>query len=88
MTVVATTRQLPWLKKVLRRVMAGQQVEDQTPYTPWGKPPILVPLGPKRGNSFLTVATVGDAITAQIKGRDLFLSKFNKAFGQRANRRG
>lgn len=87
MTVVATTRQLPWLIKTLRQVCAGKQVEDLRPYSPWGKPPILVPLGPKRGNSFLVAATVGDMATAQIKGRDLFLSKFNKAFGQPANRR-
>lgn len=80
MTIVAITRQNPWLIKTLKRALKGQAIEDQKPYTPWKMAPILVPLGPKTGNSWL-FATVGDRITRQMKGKDLFISKYRKAFG-------
>lgn len=82
MTVVATARQLPWLKKTMRAVLSGQKLEDQKPYKPWNKAPILVPLGPEKGNSFLSLFTVGNAMTRLMKGKDLFLSKYNKALGR------
>lgn len=82
MTIVAVSRQVPWLAKLLKALASGQPVESQKPYTPWGKAPILVPLGPKRGSSFLMVATLGDWVTSMIKGRDLFLSKYRKLLGQ------
>ncbi|MEO0916667.1 MAG: FAD-dependent oxidoreductase [Pseudomonadota bacterium] len=82
MTIVAVSRQVPWLAKLLKAVAAGQTVETQSPYKPWGKAPILVPLGPKRGNSFLMIATLGDRVTSLMKGRDLFLSKYRKLLGQ------
>jgi len=82
MTIVAISRQAPWLAKLLKAVAAGQSVESQSPYKPWGKAPILVPLGPKRGSSFLMVATMGDWITSMMKGRDLFISKYRKLLGQ------
>ncbi|UWP99886.1 NAD(P)/FAD-dependent oxidoreductase [Aliiroseovarius crassostreae] len=82
MTVVATTRQLPWLIKTFRAIVRGKTVEELRPYTPWARPPILLPLGPKHGASYLSYLTVGDIPTSLIKGRDLFLTKFNKAMGR------
>ena len=81
MTIVATSRQQPWLAKLLKACAAGKSLEDQKPYSPWGKAPILVPLGPKRGNSFLMVATFGDWVTRTAKGKDLFISKYRKLLG-------
>lgn len=79
MTIVATSRQLPWLKATLKGLMAGKRLEEMKPYKPWGaKAPILVPLGPKRGNSFLGVFTAGDLLTRKMKGEDLFVTKYNK----------
>lgn len=79
MTIVATSRQLPWLKSTLTKLIAGKSLEDIKPYTPWGpKAPLLVPLGPKRGSSFLVMFTAGDILTRAIKGKDLFLTKYNK----------
>ena len=81
MTIVATSRQQPWLAKLLKAVAAGSSVESQKPYSPWGKAPILVPLGPKRGNAFLMIATFGDWVTKTMKGKDLFISKYRKLLG-------
>ncbi|MCZ4366317.1 NAD(P)/FAD-dependent oxidoreductase [Sulfitobacter dubius] len=79
MTIVAASRQLPWLKTTLSGLAAGQSVEDMKPYKPWGsKAPILVPLGPKQGNSFLGFFTAGDFLTSKMKGNDLFLKKYAK----------
>ena len=48
-------------------------------YRPWGaEAPILLPLGPERGNSFLLLFTVGDWITQKMKGAHLFVSKYQK----------
>lgn len=82
MTIVAVSRQVPWLAKLLKSVAAGQTVESQTQYKPWGKAPILVPLGPNRGSSFLMIATLGDWVTRMMKGRDLFITKYRKLLGQ------
>lgn len=81
MTIVATSRQVPWLAKTLTAVLEGKPVEQQKAYTPWGKAPILLPLGPKKGSSFLGIATVGDFLTSKIKGKDLFRSRYRKMFG-------
>ena len=79
MTIVATSRQLPWLKATLSGLAAGKAIEDMKPYKPWGsKAPILVPLGPKQGNSFLVFFTAGDFLTRKMKGADLFLKKYAK----------
>jgi len=52
------------------------------PYAPWGsKAPIIVPLGPKRGNSFLGFMSVGDLLTRKLKGEDLFVRKYRKLLG-------
>ncbi|MEP5153608.1 FAD-dependent oxidoreductase [Planktotalea sp.] len=82
MTVVAAGRQEPWLAKLLLNLINGGKVEDAKPYKPWGKAPILVPLGPKKGNSFLVLFTAGDFLTSAMKGKDLFRAKYNKLFGR------
>jgi apoptosis-inducing factor 2 len=85
MTIVAITRQAPWLVKTLKAIMAGRAVEGLTPYSPWTAPAILVPLGPKAGASVLPVTqrglTVGRRTTATLKGRDLFIPRYRKEFG-------
>jgi len=80
MTIVATTRQNPWLVRTLKRQLEGASLESQKPYTPWKKAPILVPLGPVIGNSWL-FTTFGDWVTRKMKGEDLFIPKYRKAFG-------
>lgn len=80
MTIVATARQNPWLIKTLKNVLKGAPVETQKPYTPWKKAPILIPLGPKIGSSWL-FTTLGDWVTRKMKGNDLFIPKYRKAFG-------
>ncbi|MEM1235836.1 MAG: FAD-dependent oxidoreductase [Pseudomonadota bacterium] len=79
MTIVATARQNPWLIKTLKKVIAGASVENQKPYTPWKKAPILLPLGPQIGNSWI-FATLGDWVTRSMKGKELFIPKYRKAF--------
>ncbi|MEM6481227.1 MAG: FAD-dependent oxidoreductase [Pseudomonadota bacterium] len=81
MTIVATSRQQPWLATILKALAAGKNLESQKRYSPWGKAPILVPLGPQRGNSFLIIATFGDWVTRAAKGKDLFISKYRKLLG-------
>ncbi|WP_417600139.1 NAD(P)/FAD-dependent oxidoreductase [Pararhodobacter oceanensis] len=80
MTIVATSRQLPWLTKLLQALVGGAKLEDQKPYKPWKKAPLLVPLGPKKGNSFFVLFTAGDFLTRLVKGKDLFLTQRNKFF--------
>lgn len=80
MTIVATARQNPWLIKTLKKVIGGAPVEAQKPYAPWKKAPILLPLGPVLGSSWL-FAVVGDRITRALKGKALFIPKYRKAFG-------
>ncbi|SFQ96962.1 NAD(P)/FAD-dependent oxidoreductase [Poseidonocella sedimentorum] len=83
MTIVAISRQKPWLEKTLKSLAGGKRIEGLKPYAPWGeKAPILVPLGPRRGSSYLMVATLGDWVTRMMKGRDLFLTKYNKLLGR------
>lgn len=81
MTIVAASRQQPWLAKLIKALAAGKSLESQKSYSPWGKAPILVPLGPEKGNSYLIIATLGDWVTKTMKGKDLFISKYRKLFG-------
>ncbi|MDB5429990.1 MAG: hypothetical protein JWP35_1106 [Caulobacter sp.] len=85
MTIVAITRQEPWLVKTLKAVMAGRAVETLAPYTPWPVAAIIVPLGPKAGASLLPVTRngllVSPAITRAVKGRDLLIPRYRKEFG-------
>ena len=82
MTIVATSRQEPWLEETLKAVAGGKPVEETKPYAPRGKAPIVLPLGPKRGNAFLTALAAGNWITSKMKGKDLFLSKYYELFGR------
>jgi NADH dehydrogenase FAD-containing subunit len=85
MTIVAITRQAPWLVKTLKAMLAGRAVETLAPYAPWPAPAILVPLGPRAGASLLPVTrrglTLGRRTTAALKGRDLFIPRYRKEFG-------
>lgn len=85
MTIVAASRQAPWLAKTLAAVASGKAVEDLPAYAAWTSPPILVPLGPKRGASVLPVGrngtVVGPMLTAAIKGKSLFIPRYHKEFG-------
>lgn len=78
MTIVAVSRQTPWLEKMLTSLINGKKVEDMAKYKPWGKAPFLVPLGPQKGNSYLVMFTAGNTITRLMKGKDLFVSKYRK----------
>ena len=83
MTIVAISRQKPWLEKALKALASGRQLEELKPYAPWGdRVPILVPLGPERGSSFLMIATLGDRVTRMMKGKGLFLAKYRKLLGR------
>lgn len=79
MTIVATARQNPWLIRTLKAALKGKPVDSLKPYAPWITPPILLPLGPQKGSSWLFM-TLGDGVTAKMKGRDLFIPKYRKAF--------
>ncbi len=78
MTIVAVSRQTPWLEKMLTSLIDGKKVEDVAKYKPWDKAPFLVPLGPQKGNSYLVLFTAGDKITRLMKGKDLFVTKYRK----------
>jgi apoptosis-inducing factor 2 len=90
MTIVSITRQAPWLAKAIKALVSGRNIEAVAPYKPWPVAPILVPLGPKDGASLLPFPgkglVVGRHITAMIKGKDLFVSRYRKDFGQTAKR--
>ena len=85
MTIVAVTRQAPWLGNTIKALVAGAELESLPRYAPWPTPPILVPLGPKRGASVLPVAgsgvAVGGFLTSTIKGKSLFIHRYRKDFG-------
>lgn len=85
MTIVATTRQIPWLVKTLKALIAGKSIDQVKPYQPWKLAPILLPLGPTIGNSFLPFGVVGDFVTSRFKGRKLFIPKYRKAFRVRSD---
>ncbi|MBL9045856.1 MAG: FAD-dependent oxidoreductase [Tabrizicola sp.] len=84
MTIVAATRQVPWLTKTLAALIAGKSLESQRPYAPWpkGKTPLLVPLGPRRGASFLVLFSDRGFFTRMIKGKNLFIGKYRKLLRQ------
>jgi NADH dehydrogenase FAD-containing subunit len=85
MTIVAVTRQAPWLAKAIKTGLAGRAIESTAPYKPWPAPPILVPLGAKDGASVLPLTrngpVAGSMLTAAIKGRELFIPRYRKEFG-------
>ena len=85
MTIVAISRQAPWLAKAIKAVIAGKALEKRPHFSPWIAPPILVPLGPKRGASVLpltkSAVAVGGFPTSLIKGKSLFIARYRKEFG-------
>jgi len=85
MTIVAISRQVPWLADIIRAKLAGKSVDQMPAYAPWSAPPILVPLGPKRGASVLPISkqglVVGSLPTSAIKGKKLFVPRYQKEFG-------
>ena len=81
MTIVGTSRQVPWLARTIGALLSGKAIERLPVYAPWVSPPILVPLGPHLGSSLLpVVGLVGSGPTRMIKGRDLFLPKYRRLF--------
>lgn len=83
MTIVAISRQVPWLVKCLTKLVNGADIKTIPVYTPWKKAPILVPIGPKKGNSYLPLGVVGNWLTRLIKGKNIFIPKYKKAFNIR-----
>jgi hypothetical protein len=84
MTIVAITRQVPWLAKIILAVLKGAALESLPPYTPWPTPPILLPLGRSQGASVLPLGAgvlVGPFLTSAIKGKGLFIAKQRKQLG-------
>ena len=85
MTIVAVSRQVPWLARTISALAKGAQVESLKPYTPWRAPPILIPLGPREGASVLPLGprglVVGPTLTRAIKGKTLFVPRYRKEFG-------
>jgi NADH dehydrogenase FAD-containing subunit len=86
MTIVSIMRQQPWLTRTLEAVLAGAAVESLPHYAPWPQPPILIPLGATKGASVLPLTrrgiVIGPFLTAAIKGRGLFIPRYQKEFGR------
>ncbi|TSB02327.1 NAD(P)/FAD-dependent oxidoreductase [Sphingorhabdus contaminans] len=86
MTIVAIGKHVPWMKRALLKLAAGQRVESLQPYKGWRIPPILVPLGPKLGVSVVPLGkegmTVGDWFTSKIKGKNHFIPRYHKEFNR------
>ncbi|WP_244462811.1 NAD(P)/FAD-dependent oxidoreductase [Phaeobacter gallaeciensis] len=80
MTIVAITRQVPWMAKMLRQVVDGRTVEQTKRYKPWQRGPLLLPLGSQIGASWI-FATFGNWVTRKMKGESLFIPKYRKIFG-------
>ncbi|MGE0387235.1 MAG: FAD-dependent oxidoreductase [Gammaproteobacteria bacterium] len=87
MTIVALSRQVAWAARTLRAMARGRALESLPGYKPWPLPPILLPLGPKRGASVLPLSragtVVGDWLTSRLKGGTLFVSRYRREFGRR-----
>lgn len=85
MTVVSTTRQVPWLASAIRRLASGKQIQSIAGYKPWPVAPILLPLGERLGASIMPLGAkgmiVGDWLTSLLKGRKLLLPQYRKDFG-------
>jgi apoptosis-inducing factor 2 len=85
MTIVAITRQVPWLSKTITALLAGRSLESLPPYRPWPMRGILVPLGPRDGASVLPILRngmqIGKWATALLKGRELFVPRYLEEFG-------
>ena len=86
MTIVAISRQVPWLEKTIKAVLAGKSAASQKPYTSWPLAPIVLPLGPRLGATVLPFGkrgmAVGHRLTSTMKGKDLFIPKYRKQLRQ------
>lgn len=86
MTVVATSKHVPMLKRTIMALAKGQPVESLPPYKGWRIPPILVPLGPKLGVSVFPLGkhgtTFGDWFTSKLKGKKQFIPRYQKEFNR------
>ncbi|MCG8492293.1 MAG: NAD(P)/FAD-dependent oxidoreductase, partial [Sneathiellales bacterium] len=82
MTIVAISRQVPWLSKTLKAYSKGAAIDTAPRYKPWPVAPIILPLGAEKGASILPFGpkgvSVGDFLTRKIKGEHLFLPKYRK----------
>jgi pyruvate/2-oxoglutarate dehydrogenase complex dihydrolipoamide dehydrogenase (E3) component len=85
MTIVAITRQEPWLAKTIKALLSGTVLESLLPYAAWPAAPMLVPLGARKGASVLPFTkegmVVGPYLTSAIKGKHLFIPRYRKEFG-------
>lgn len=81
-TIVSVSNQAPWLAKALNALASGKALSKIKPYAPWTRAPMLVPLGPDSGASYLMVATLGDWVTRKMKGGDLFVPKYRALLNQ------
>lgn len=81
MTIVGISMQVPWLVKAIKAIMAGKKIDRVRPYMPWTNPPLIVPLGPTKGASQLPIGVYGDLATRMIKGKHLFIPKYQKLLG-------
>lgn len=81
MTIVAQARQVPWLAKTLKQLAQGKALTELSAFKPWKNAPILLPLGEHTGSSHLMVMTAGNWITRMMKGKDLFIPKYQKLLG-------
>ena len=83
-TIVALIRQAAWMTKLLKAHAAGQAVEKLKPYAPYPLQPILIPIGPNGGASFMPMfggLVLGAGPTRAIKGKTLFIPRYRKEFG-------
>lgn len=81
MTAVATYSLVPWLTKTLTALANGKSIESLKPYKPAADAPILIPLGPKKGYTYLAKMVLGNFLTSLMKGKTLFVNRNRKEFG-------
>ena len=84
MTIVAISRQAPWLAKSIKAVIAGRALEKLPHYSPWVAPPILIlrlNAAPACFRSLKSGFAVGGFPTSLIKGKSLFIPRYRKEFG-------
>lgn len=85
MTIIGLSRQVRWLAKVINALLNGGELAKMRPYKPSSTPGLLVPLGPEYGAGVLPMTRngwlIGAGLTARIKGRDLFASKYHRTLG-------
>ena len=87
-TIVALMRQAAWMAKTLKAHAGGRRLEGLKPYAPYPLQPILIPIGPNGGASFMPMGpgglVLGAGPTRAIKGKTLFIPRYRKEFGLEA----